>query len=130
MARYVAIFVGTAQRLLEERRIGKDGIVSLFWHVVLKGGVDDGDVLADRGVFPGLLAGFCIDVDARDVGIGIALRHHQGTQPRARADVEDAAVAAPRKGSKEDTVGAHLHGATVVAHIELFELESFRHGDT
>lgn len=71
----------------------------------------------------GLGHGIGIEVDGYDVGL-TALGGHEGYEACAGAHVEDvAAVLYPRPGSEQHTIGADLHGATVLADGKLLECE-------
>ena len=72
---------------------------------------------------------FGAGIDARNPGFGSALGHHQGDQPGACTDVEDAAVRRPHAGpcAEQHAVGSDLHRAAVLTYGESFEAEHRQH---
>lgn len=125
MAGGVALAVGTGKRVDEVRRVGDD-------EVVARGGLEVAEICTDHtdAVGPGrggnvlgrLRGGIGIDLDGRHLKLGVALGQLQGYEARTCAYVErraDALHRGPR--AQQHAVGAHLHGAAVVADDELFE---------
>jgi len=117
---------GGSQRAVEEGRIGEKDVE--------RGGLEVGNVGTNdfdavgpgrRGrIFARLLRSCRVNLDAHHAR-GAALGRHEAEQAAAGAHIEHAAARRQRRGgTKEHAVGAHLHGAAVVAHAELLEVEA------
>lgn len=133
MAGHGTAGVGILERVEEKGGIAHDAVERKRGrgggHKPGKGGMCHLDAWAERrvgGIFTGLKGGIAVDVDARHVGFRKTLGHHEGNESGARADVENG-TAARSPCPEQHAVGAHFHGAAVVAHAELSESESVCH---
>jgi len=125
-----AALVGAGQRIDEEGRIGDDQVEAFVRREFLHGTLFERHPAAPRrrgGVFAGLRD--LLHIDARNKRFGSALGHHQGDQPGACTDVEDAAVRRPHAGpcAEQHAVGSDLHRAAVLTYGESFEAEHRQH---
>ena len=118
---------GAAEMLAmhEVRRVGHDKIEHRG-RVVLQATPRYADFFRPGGcqrIFFCLSGGGFVQLQSDDVYRGItALGQHQGHQARAGADVQNTASRTQwRPGAEQNTVGAHLHGTTVVIDVKLLE---------
>ena len=125
MAGGVALTVGARQGIDEVRGIGNNQIEPAIGLKIPEIGTDDLDPIGPGrtgDVLGRLRGGIGIDLDCRDVEGGVALGQLEGNEARACAHIESRTCLGYRRPrAQQYAVGAHLHGAAVVAHNKLFE---------
>ena len=100
-------------------------MVLSFVAEMLQGSVKHGNATGKRRrghVVVSLQTGGLVEVDGRKMSLGKTLRHHEGNESGAGADVEHAP---PAVGpcAEQGAIGAYFHGAKLLPDGELLEFE-------
>ena len=118
--------VGVLQAVLKERRIGHYAVETRSIVKLLYCRFKDLYPTCEPAVchvFPCLTAGIVIKIQSLYFGIVKTLRHHQGYQSCACADVKNPfSTIGPR--AYQHAVGSNLHGAPFLLYVKLFKCKA------
>ena len=118
--------VGVLQAVLKERRIGHYAVEARSIVKLLYCRFKDLHPTCEPAVchvFPCLTAGIAVKIHSLYFGIVKTLRHHQGYQSCACADVKNPFPSiGPR--AYQHAVGSNLHGASFLLYVKLFKCKA------